>query len=166
MEWFDPSPYIENSNRITDIFGYWPIFHDAWVHRISLSIADGEPWVPGSVSPVLDMLIHVFEMTKEVTKEGHFVLAKHTLVHLQFRNVTNLKLADFSYQNSIFEMAFGVEPMSFPFGGGPIEGLPPNVLTVNITSSRRFHCEFKCESAEVISADPCDAYGKEVCGPQ
>lgn len=53
MEWFDPSPHIINSNKITDIFGYWPTFHDAWIHKLSLSVDDGEPWIAGSASPVL-----------------------------------------------------------------------------------------------------------------
>lgn len=72
MNGIDPSPYIENGNKITEIFGYWPTFHDAEIHNVSMSIADGEPWVPGSSSPVLEMEIHVFEMTKDVTEEGLF----------------------------------------------------------------------------------------------
>ena len=63
------------------------------------------------------MHIHVFEMTKEVSAEGYFVLAKHTLAHLRFRNVEDLSVSRFSHQNCIFEMVFGVEPMSFPSGG-------------------------------------------------
>jgi len=166
MEWFDPSSYIQHSNRITDIFGYWPSFHDAEVKSLTLSVADEEPWNPGSVSPVLDMLIHVFEMTKEVTDEGYFVLAKHTLAHLQFRNVEGLQLSEFSYQNAIFEMAFGIEPMTYRFGGGPIDGPPPNIITVNINPSCGLSGEFKCQHVEVVAADPCDEDGKALCAPQ
>jgi len=158
-EWFDPSAIIQNSNKITDIFGYWPIFHDAWMHSTSLSVKDGKPWEINSDSPILDMQIHLFEMTKEVTEEGYFVLAKHTLSHLRFRNIESLALSDFSYQNSIFELIFGSEPMSFPYGGGPAEGPPPNVITVKINSSCGLHGEFKCLSAEVVSAIPCDEDG-------
>ena len=157
--WFDPSAVITNSNKITDIFGYWPSFHDAWINSLSLSVADGKPWVIDSESPVLDMQIHLFEMTKEVTADGYFVLAKHTLADLRFRNVVGLSLSRFSHQNSIFELIFGIEPMSFPFGGGPADGPPPNVITVRIDSSCGLQGEFKCSSAEVVSAVPCDENG-------
>jgi hypothetical protein len=124
-----------------------------------LSVADGTPWVTDSESPVLDMQVHLFEMTKEVTEEGYFILAKHTLAELRFRNVTGLTLSHFSHQNSIFELIFGIEPMSFPFGGGPAEGPPPNVITVRIELSCGLQGEFKCSSADVVSAVPCDENG-------
>ena len=116
-QWFDPSEVIKNSKRITDIFGYWPTFHDAEIHSFCLSVAGGQPWLTDSDSPVLDLHVYVFEMTKEVSAEGYFVLAKHTLPHLRFRNVEGLSVSQFSHQNCIFEMVFSVEPMSFPFGG-------------------------------------------------
>ncbi len=159
MEWFDPSPYIQNSNRITDVFGYWPTFHDAWIHKMNMSVAGGKPWEPDSFSPALDMYVHVFEITKDVTEEGYIVLAKHTLAHLQFRNVEKLSLSNFSFQNSIFELIFGMEPMVFLHGGGPAEGPPPNVITVKIDSCCGLSGEFKCQAVEVVSAEPCDEYG-------
>lgn len=114
---FDPAAIVRDSNKITDVFGYWPTFHDAEIHSFCLTVADGQPWLTDSDSSVLDMHIHVFEMTKEVSAEGYFVLAKHTLAHLRFRNVEDLSVSRFSHQNCIFEMVFGVEPMSFPSGG-------------------------------------------------
>jgi hypothetical protein len=165
MEWFDPSPHIRSSRRITDIFGYWPTFHDAWIHRLDLSVADGAPWEPGSTSPILDLLIHVFEMTKEVNQQGYFVLTKHTLTRMRFENVEGLALRDFSFQNSIFELVFGIEPMSYPNGGGPLNGPPPNVLTVRINSSSGLSGQFKCLAAEIVSAEPCDEHGKLINSP-
>jgi hypothetical protein len=164
MEWFDPSPYIENSKRIKDIFGYWPTFHDARIHQLCHSVADGEPWVPGSISPVLDMKVHVFEMKKNLPEDGYFVFTKNTLVHLQFRNVQDLQLTNFSYQNAVFELIFGIEPMTYPHGGGPLDRPPPNVLTVKIDSSCGLRGEFKCQSAEVLSAEPCDEDGHPISG--
>jgi hypothetical protein len=160
MEWFDPAPYIENSSKITAIFGEWPSFHDAWILMLNLSVADGEPWVVGSVSPTLDMLVHVFEMTREVMKEGFLVQRNHTLACFQFRNVEELSLSNFSYQNAIFELIFGIKPMSYKFGGGPAEGPPPNVITVEINSSCGLAGRFKCQTAEVMSVEPCDEFGK------
>ena len=159
MELFDPSPQMEDSQKITEIFGYWPTFHDAEINNLSLSTADREPWVPGSTAPVLEMQVHVFEMTKEVDQNGYIVLTKHTLTKLQFRNVEGLQLAGFSFQNAIFELVFGIEPMTFRSGGGPAEGPPPNLLTVKIESNCGLYGEFKCRSAAVISAEPCDENG-------
>jgi hypothetical protein len=158
-EWFDPSQVITNSHKLTDIFGYWPSFHDAEVHSLRLSVAEGQPWLTDSESPVLDMHIHLFEMTKEVDEEGYFILDKHTLTHLRFRNIEGLSLSYFSFQNCLFSLDFGTEPKTFSYGGGPAEGPPPNVITVKIDSSVGLEGEFKCSSAEVISAIPCDEDG-------
>jgi tRNA(adenine34) deaminase len=162
VEWFDPSPYIKNSDKISSIFGYWPSFHDAEIHHVNLDIADEEAWEGGSESPTLEMQIHVFEMTKDVTPDGYFVLKNHTLVRLRFHNLQDLQLSDFSYENCIFDLVFGTEPMRYSHGGGPIEGPPPNLLTVRIDSSVGLCGEFKCLSAEVISAEPCDESGRPI----
>jgi tRNA(adenine34) deaminase len=162
VEWFDPSPFIGNSEKILNIFGYWPSFHDAEIHALNLDIADEEPWEPGSESPTLEMLIHVFEMTKDLTPEGYFVLKNHTLTRLRFRNVQDLQLSEFGYQNCIFELVFGTEPMRYPRGGGPADGPPPNLLTVKIDSSVGLCGEFKCSSAEVVSVEPCDESGHPI----
>jgi len=159
LERFDPSAIIRDSNKITDAFGYWPSFHDAEIHSFCLSVADGQPWLTDSDSPVLDLHVHVFEMTKEVNAEGYFVLAKHTLAHLRFRNVEGLSISHFSYQNSIFELVFGIEPMSSPFGGGPAEGPVPDVIKVKIYSNCGLQGEFRCHLAEVVSAVSCDENG-------
>jgi hypothetical protein len=145
---------------LTDIFGYWPSFHDAEIHEVNLNVSDREPWVVGSASPVMEMSIHAFEMTKDLTPNGSFVLTKHIMTRLRFRNVEGLQLSDFSFQNCIFELVFGIEPMSYPHGGGPVDGPPPNVLTVRIYSSVGLSGQFKCQSAEVLSAISCDEYGR------
>lgn len=154
MNQFDPAQHIENRNKITDAFGYWPSFHDAEIKELRLTVADGEPWVPGSVSPVLDMVVCVFEMTKDLTPEGYFILTKHTLARLRFRNVDSLQMAGFSHQNCIFDLEFVLEPASPPQIG--------NLLLVRIDSSVGLAGEFKCQSAEVVSAEPCDEGGKPI----
>lgn len=162
LERFDPSPHIKNSYKITDIFGYWPAFHDAEIHELRLTVAGGEPWDAGSESPVMEMLIHVFEMTGDVTPEGFFRLAKHTLVRLRFGKVEGIQLSDFWYQNCIFELDFGVETVRYPRGGASSEGSPTNLLVVEIHSSVGLSGKFKCKSAEVVSTEPCDENGKPV----
>lgn len=160
MERFDPSAFITNSSLVTDIFGYWPSFHDAWILSLTLSVADGEPWNVGSVSPTAEMIIHLSELTDETNHEGYLIIRKHTRVRIVFQNVQDSTLADFRYQNAIFEMVFGVEPMTYRNGGPPLDGPHPNVLTVAIESSIGLSGTFKCQSATVVSAEPCDEFGK------
>jgi hypothetical protein len=156
MECFDPSPIIKNSNKITDIFGYWPTFHDAEVHSLSLSGGVVDPCVPGCESPMLDLKIHLWEMTKEVDEKGWIVFVKHTLMEMRFRNLEELELSNFNYHNSIMEMTFGMEPENLhPIGGGR----KPPMIIVEIEPSFGLHAKFKCQSAEVLSAVPCDPDG-------
>lgn len=156
MEWFDPSPLIKNSSKITDIFGYWPTFHDAEVHSLSLTGGVVDPCDPDCEGPMLDIKIHLWEMTKEVTKEGWIVLAKHTLTDLRFRRVEKLELSGFNYHNCMMEMIFGIEPEDLnPIGGGRT----PPMITVEIARGFGLQAKFKCESAEVMSAQPCDLEG-------
>ena len=162
MERFDPSPHIKNSYKVTGIFGYWPAFHDAEILELHLSVAGAAPWVVGSESPTLEMLVHIFEMTGDVTPEGFFRLAKHTLVRLRFGNIEALQLSDFWYQNCIFELEFGIETVSYPRGDRSAEGSATDLLVVQIHSSVGLSGKFKCKSAEVVSTEPCDENGNPV----
>jgi hypothetical protein len=160
MEKFDPSPHIKNSYKITDIFGYWPEFHDAEVLELRLTVADAEPWATGSESPAMEMLVHLFEMTGDVSPEGNFCLDKHTLVRLRFGNVEALQLANFWYQNCIFELEFGIEPVSQSRNGQSVESPRQNLLSVDIHSAVGLSGKFRCQSVEVVSTEPCDQNGK------
>jgi len=101
VERFDPSHLIKNSSKITDVFGYWPTFHDAEIHSLSLSGDVVDPCDPEWECPMLDIKVHLWEMTDEVTKEGWIVLAKHTLTEMRFQNVEKLELSNFNYHNSM-----------------------------------------------------------------
>lgn len=153
MEWFDPSPIIKNSNKITEIFGCWPTFHDAEIHSLTLSGGVVDPCEPGCESPMLDLKIHLWEMTKEVDEEGWIVFAKHTFTEMRFRNIEKLELSNFNYHNCIMEMIFGLEPENLhPVGGGR----KPPMITVEIKPGFGLFAKFKCQSAEVLSAVPCN----------
>jgi len=102
---------------------------------------------------MLDIKIHLWEMTKEVDKDGWIVLAKHTITEMRFRNVENLELSNFNFHNCIFELIFGWEPEDIhPIGGGR----RPPMITVEIEPGFGLFAKFKCQSAEVLSAVPCD----------
>lgn len=159
---FDPSPHIKNSYKITDIFGYWPLFQDAEILDLRLTVAGAEPWVTGSESPALELTVHVFERTDDLTPEGRFVLAKHTLVRLRFGNIEGLQLSNFWYQNCISELGFDIEQIRPSRGRSSVEASRPSLLRVEIQSSVGLSGKFKCQSAEVISTEPCEENGKPV----
>lgn len=162
MKKFDPSPHIRNSYKITDIFGYWPSFQDAEIQELRLSVAGAEPWVAGSEAPAMEMAIHVFDLINDVSPQGHVVATKHTLVRLRFGNVEGLQLSNFWYQNCISELEFSIEPARSPNGRNTAEPPRSNLLLVNIHSSVGLSGKFKCQSAEVVSTEPCDEKGKPV----
>jgi len=85
---------IRNHQLLTEVFGYFPSFHDAEVFRIMLDRGD-----KGAGEQSLEALIHVFEMTPEVDESGHYRLKNHVLVLFRFSKIVNLKLTDFNYQN-------------------------------------------------------------------
>ena len=162
MERFDPSPHIKNSYKITDVFGYWPSFQDAEILDVRLTVAGGEPWVAGSDSPAIEMTIYLFERTDDLTPEGRFVLTKHTLVRLRFGKVEGLQLSDFWYQNCLSELDIGIEAARSARGRNAVEAPRPGLLLVNIQSSVGLSGKFRCQSAEVLSTEPCDEKGKPV----
>jgi hypothetical protein len=129
---------IENAEALSDVFGYWPSFHDAEVVRIALDRS-------GPQGPTLDAAIHVFHMTSDVDASGHFVLTHHTLVVLRFTKIVLRDLHGFNSQNSL-------------------SGL--NIVAIDPTQNegRRYgvgwdanwgiEADFDCQSITVVSVEP------------
>ena len=86
---------IMGYTRLVDVFGYWPSFHDAEVVSIRLDRH-------GDAGPVLEALVHAFEMTRDVDAGGYFVLRHHVLVHLRFHEVVAPVLYGFNPQNMLY----------------------------------------------------------------
>ena len=70
-------PFIDGSNTLTEIFGYWPSFHDAEVIDLQLWRGDVEPERKCYVFPVLTVTLHLWEMTQETDSHGYLVLRHH-----------------------------------------------------------------------------------------
>ena len=92
---------IVGYHRLTSLFGYWPSFHDSEVLCVRL---ERRQFIEG-IGPNLDALIHVFEMTSEVSPDGSYVLRHHSLVHFRFHGVVELRLEGFNLQNMLWELA-------------------------------------------------------------
>jgi hypothetical protein len=142
VDWFDPSPFIEGSHKLTEVVGFWPSFDDAAVLTLRLDRADGSPWRPESDSPTLDL-------TLRLSETGYY------LVKIQFKNVENIELSNFSYQNEIMEIVFDREPDSVDSEGRFWSAK----LLVEIQAHCGLQAKFECKSAAVRSVVPCNKDG-------
>ena len=140
-------PKILGVEQVTDIFGYWPSFHDAEIKWMRL---DGRG-PDGGIGPILEFGIHCFEMTDKVAPSGHYILRKHTLVHFRFREVTDLRLEEFNHQNAIFGLDI-------------IDEADPSwersYFRVTIDPSFGVGGSFHAVYPEIVSATPCDENGE------
>jgi hypothetical protein len=89
-------PEIENSGKLSSIFGRWPSFHDAEVWSFCQERTEAGFDVLAS--------IHVFEMTSDVTAAGHFRLQKHTRVTLRFIDSDQASFRWFNHQNVLSDL--------------------------------------------------------------
>ena len=129
---------IKNKERLIDIFGRWPSFHDAEILSIYLD-RNGEG------GPFLDAKIHLFEMTKQVDDRGVFVLKHHTLVTFRFAQVMMGEVKWFNHQNVIAYMSIDeVE-------SGQNDGCSFNV---SIESSYGCEASFRCGDVIITNVEP------------
>jgi len=127
----DPEiPSIQGSEKITSVFGYWPSFHDAEVIEVMLHRNYLETGVPA-----LTASVHVFEMTSEVSKSGHYVCRHHSIATLRFYDLSQLLLEDFNHQNALSGLA--LEEIASGFN-------------VNFHSAYGMDSSFTCKAIEVV----------------
>jgi hypothetical protein len=67
---------IAGSEKLTNIFGYWPSFHDAEVLELHFSRGDVRPSEGKYEFPILRLKIHLWALTKEVHLQGVFCFAE------------------------------------------------------------------------------------------
>lgn len=126
---------VRNRELLTNVFGYWPSFHDAEVLRIELSRG----------GPTLISDVYVFRMTSAVDANGYYVLDNQVIATLAFSNVVTLSLSAFNHQNVLMELSI-VDVRS-----EQNEGIN---YQVQFSSSFGVEAEFRCGSIEVVSVTP------------
>lgn len=144
---------ILGSEKLTNIFGYWPSFHDAEVLELHFwrGHIDEERGIYDF--PVLVLKIHLWELTKEVTPEGYLVLRHHTLTTLRFRDVSNFQMEGFNHQNSIFVLSLARQERTKP---------PSPYFSVEVQPGFGMGASFECLGIEVIDAAPCSEDGNVI----
>ncbi len=85
---------IQGSEKLTQIFGEWPSFHDSEVLSFSLD-RDG---------PTVRASICVFAMTGEVDNKGYYVLKNQSLANLRFDEVVEFSANGFNHHNVLFDL--------------------------------------------------------------
>jgi hypothetical protein len=134
---------IQGSEKLTNIFGYWPSFHDAEVLELHLWRGYVEPEKNSYIFPILTLKAHVWEMTQAVDERGFFVLRHHTLVTLKFRDVEDLKIDGFNHQNAIFCLSIVQRER---------ESKASPYFDVELEQSFGIGSTFKCLGIEVLEA--------------
>jgi hypothetical protein len=143
--------FIEGSKKLTDIFGYWPSFHDAEVIELALWRGDVEPENGRCVFPILKVQLHVWELTEDVNSKGFLVLRHHTLATLRFHDVNEFRMEGFNHQNAILGLSITHQDRS--------EGRTP-VFAVHFNPAHGMGAHFICSRVEVVDAVRCSDDGK------
>jgi hypothetical protein len=141
------APKIPGAEKVVEIFGHWPSFHDAEILWLRLDRRDPQ----GGAGPVLEFAVHCFEMTDQVAPSGHYVLRKHTLVHFRFREVSDLRIEEFNQQNAIFGLEIVNEAD---------ESWERGYFKVSVDPSFGIGSSFHSVYPEVVSAVPCNERGE------
>jgi len=143
--------FIAGSKKLTDIFGYWPSFHDAAVTELAIWRGDVEPETGRYVFPVLKTQLHVWELTKDANLDGFLVLRHHTLTTLRFDDVNEFHMEGFNHQNAILGLSIIRQDRS--------EG-PTPVFAVHFNPAHGMGASFICSRVEVVDAVRCTDDGK------
>lgn len=142
---------IHGSEKLTNIFGCWPSFHDAEVLELHFWRGDVDPDRDSYVFPVLTVKIHLWELTKERDPQGLLILRHHTLTTLRFHNVDAFKMDGFNHQNAIY--ALSMERQERSDGPSPF-------FAVQFQPAFGVGASFRSMDVEVLDAIPCTQHGE------
>jgi hypothetical protein len=147
----DVASSIQGSQKLADIFGCWPSFHDAEIIDLHFwrGVVDADK--KRYVFPVLTVTLHVWELTSEVDKTGHYILRHHTLTTLRFHDVDEFSMDGFNHQNAICELF--IEKRERTDGPSPF-------FFVEFRPAFGMSASFRCSRAEVVDAVPWTEDGK------
>jgi hypothetical protein len=143
---------IVGSEKLTDIFGYWPSFHDAEVLELHCLRGDVRPEKHLYTFPSLTWKTHLWKLTKEIDDKGFFVLAHHTLATLRFSDVSEFEMEGFNHQNAMMSLSIDRREER--------RGPSQFVLAVTIEPAFGMGARFECTGIEVVEAIPCTPEGQ------
>ena len=150
MDRVDPKSVIEGHEKLTELFGEWPSFHDAEVTDLSIWRGDVDPDAGKWVFPVLTVKLVVQELVKidDPSIPGALDLVPRADVILRFRDVFEFKLDDFNHTNMIVDLAFSLLARGHYTNGEPLKPY----IVVEFVRGFGLSATFKCFAVEVVSA--------------
>jgi hypothetical protein len=136
---------IQGSEKLVNIFGYWPSFHDAEVLDLHFWRGPVNPEQKRWIFPQRTLKVHLWELTREVNPQGYLVLDHHTLAALRFTDVGKFKMQGFNQQNSIFGLS--IERREREEGSSPY-------FAVALEPAFGIEASFECFGIEVLDVAP------------
>jgi hypothetical protein len=141
---------IAGSEKLTNIFGRWPSFHDAEVHELHFERGHIDADAQVHEFPHLMVKLHLWLMTNDVDQKAFYVSTKHTLLTMRFYDVDNFKMEGFNRQNAI--LGLGIEQKTREEG-------PTPYFAVHFDPAFGMGSSFTCLRIEIVEAATCDAEG-------
>jgi hypothetical protein len=142
---------IEGSEKLVDIFGYWPSFHDAEVIELNFWRGDVNPEEGRYIFPVLTVKLHLWEITDDVDGRGYLGRRNHTLATVRFHDVYKFMMEGFNHQNAIFGLDISQEERSE--GPSPVFAVIFRPVALGVDAS------LTCMHIEVLDAVSCAKNG-------
>lgn len=139
---------IAGADKLLTVFGYWPSFHDAEVLWLRL---DRNSLEDGCCGPTVEALVHVFEITSEISPDGYYVLRHHSLIHLRFLEVCEIQLDGFNHQNPLMGLSF------IDLRDRQMERVR---WEVHFDGAFGLNASFQCHAIKVVSVVPCSKSGE------
>ena len=139
---------IQGSEKLTNIFGYWPDFHDAEVIELHFSRGDVNPDEGRYDLPVLTISIDLKEWAKAAEAPGSSVRSHRTLATLRFADIEDFRMEGFNHQNAIMQLI--IEHLE------RADGLV-SYFSVEMEPATGMSISFRCARIEVVDARPCDS---------
>ena len=137
---------ISGREKLINLFGRWPSFHDSEVLSLALE----------REAQVLRVRIYLFEMTSQVDAAGFYKLDKKSVATLSFARIADLTLNGFNQQNVLFGLAIA------DISSQQLEGL---LFEVTFDSSFGLEGSFKCQTIDVESVEPYESTLQSVQSP-
>jgi len=144
MEFLNPTDVVKGHERLTDIFGRWPSFHDSEVISIRLERRGRDQWE----GPIVYVSVHVFEGYRETERFSEVKWRNHAIVTFRFATVVDMSLSGFNQQNAIQDLAFETERPE----NRDVTWAGP-AYRVNFQSSFGVGISFVCRSVELDTVD-------------
>jgi Immunity protein 50 len=140
----NPTDVVKGHERLMEIFGRWPSFHDSEVISIRLERHGRDQWE----GPVGYVSVHVFEGYREAEGSPEVKWRNHTIVTFRFAPVVDLSLSGLNQQNAIQDLTFESEPPE----NRDVTWVGP-AYRVNFLPSFGVGISFVCRTVELHTVD-------------